>query len=390
MTHESAIVVGAGPAGLATAYQLARQGVAVTVLEAQPDAVGGLARNACHQGARFPISGETCSAPNDAVAAFWKELLGDDLVRRTVVSRVCRGWQLSEHVYRAWGERLWGLRGAPRSETTLLLPRLGPGMAWETCAARLTERGGVLHRGRTATACRYDDARDLWTVTHEGADGAPGWTQGRHLVWTAPLSALMAGLSPSAPTTVLRAAGALRARTLITVALLLTDLEPLKEGLLHLRDPRVRAGFLRNVRALAPDLLSAPSLTCFTLEYVLPPTDPLASEPDEALVALATKEVSLLGVARKRNVVDGCVVRVPQAYPVDSRLTREHLALIRDYLTAQCPRLSAIGRGGQHRSEAQGWAVAQALACSAAIQAGRPWFDRGRLPEWTTVPVVGG
>jgi protoporphyrinogen oxidase len=271
----------------------------------------------------------------------------------------------------------------------MLLPRLGPGMAWEACAARLTERGGILHRGRTATACRYDAARDLWTVTHEGTDGSPGWTQARHLIWTAPLSALVAGLSPSAPTTVLRAAGALRARTLITVALLLTDLEPLKEGLLHLRDPRVRAGFLRNVRALAPDLLPDPGRACFTLEYVVAPADPLASEPDEALVALATKEVSLLGVARKRNVVEGCVVRVPQAYPVVSRLARDHVALIRDYLAAQCPRLWAIGRGGRHQSENQGWAVAQALACSEAIRAGRPWADRGRLPEWTTVPVVG-
>ena len=50
------VVVGAGPAGLTAAYQLAKQGVAVTVLEGD-DVVGGISQTAQYKGYRFDIGG---------------------------------------------------------------------------------------------------------------------------------------------------------------------------------------------------------------------------------------------------------------------------------------------------------------------------------------------
>src|SRR5262249_60147172 len=57
MSSKSVGVIGAGPAGLTAAYLLAKQGVEVTVLEADPVYVGGLARTAQYKGFRFDIGG---------------------------------------------------------------------------------------------------------------------------------------------------------------------------------------------------------------------------------------------------------------------------------------------------------------------------------------------
>ena len=50
------VIIGAGPAGLTAAYQLAKQGTRVTVLEAE-DVVGGISQTARYKEYRFDIGG---------------------------------------------------------------------------------------------------------------------------------------------------------------------------------------------------------------------------------------------------------------------------------------------------------------------------------------------
>ena len=75
----SAVVVGAGVAGLTAARQLAREGWDVTVVELE-DVVGGLARSFHYDGHIFDIGPHRFHTDDDQVLEFIGETLGDDKI----------------------------------------------------------------------------------------------------------------------------------------------------------------------------------------------------------------------------------------------------------------------------------------------------------------------
>jgi phytoene dehydrogenase-like protein len=66
----SALIIGAGPAGLSAGYELARLGVDATIVEAD-DQVGGLARTIDHCGYRFDIGGHRFFSKVPLINAMW-------------------------------------------------------------------------------------------------------------------------------------------------------------------------------------------------------------------------------------------------------------------------------------------------------------------------------
>ncbi len=87
-SDEGIVVVGAGPAGLTGAYQLAKSGRKVVVLEADPRYVGGISRTAEHAGYRFDIGGHRFFSKSREVEDFWTEILPEDLLLRPRKSRI--------------------------------------------------------------------------------------------------------------------------------------------------------------------------------------------------------------------------------------------------------------------------------------------------------------
>src|SRR5580658_6435388 len=81
------IILGAGPAGLTAAYELAQNGVRSVVLE-QDAMVGGLARTVEHNGYRFDIGGHRFYTKLPYIENIWKEVLGADLLVRSRLSRI--------------------------------------------------------------------------------------------------------------------------------------------------------------------------------------------------------------------------------------------------------------------------------------------------------------
>ncbi len=71
------VIIGAGPAGLTAAYQLARSGHTSTVLEAD-SVVGGISRTVERDGWRFDIGGHRFFTKVQAVEDLWHEILDDD------------------------------------------------------------------------------------------------------------------------------------------------------------------------------------------------------------------------------------------------------------------------------------------------------------------------
>lgn len=81
-------VIGAGPAGLTAAYLLAKAGVPVTVLEADPRDVGGISRTVHYKGYSFDIGGHRFFSKSREVEALWDEILPHDMLERPRASRI--------------------------------------------------------------------------------------------------------------------------------------------------------------------------------------------------------------------------------------------------------------------------------------------------------------
>jgi protoporphyrinogen oxidase len=80
--------MGAGPAGLTAAYELAKHGVAVTVLEKDERFVGGLARTVEYRGYRFDIGGHRFFSKNQEIEDLWTEILGTEMRECARLSRI--------------------------------------------------------------------------------------------------------------------------------------------------------------------------------------------------------------------------------------------------------------------------------------------------------------
>ncbi len=76
MREKTAIIVGAGPAGLTAAYQLLKTTTDIrpVILESE-DFVGGISRTASYKGNRMDIGGHRFFSKDDRVRRLWKELL---------------------------------------------------------------------------------------------------------------------------------------------------------------------------------------------------------------------------------------------------------------------------------------------------------------------------
>src|SRR5690242_6004825 len=88
MPDLSVAIIGAGPAGLTAAYLLSKSGVPVTVLEADPTYVGGIARTATYKGFRFDIGGHRFFSKSKEVEDLWTEIMPDDMLERPRSSRI--------------------------------------------------------------------------------------------------------------------------------------------------------------------------------------------------------------------------------------------------------------------------------------------------------------
>lgn len=102
------IIVGAGPAGLTAGLELVRAGHQVTILESDPQNVGGLSRTMSYKGFRFDIGGHRFFSKNTEIRKWWNERLSDDFLNVQRRSRILYQQRFFHYPLRAW-DALWGL-----------------------------------------------------------------------------------------------------------------------------------------------------------------------------------------------------------------------------------------------------------------------------------------
>ncbi len=86
-SNKSVVIIGAGPAGLTAAHELAQHGIPAVVLEADK-IVGGIARTVNYKGYLFDIGGHRFFTKWHEVNELWKKVLGDKFLERPRLSRI--------------------------------------------------------------------------------------------------------------------------------------------------------------------------------------------------------------------------------------------------------------------------------------------------------------
>ena len=251
-----------------------------------------------------------------------------------------------------------------RSETIKTLidrfqyPRLGPGQMWETAAAKIQEMDGEVLLRHEVTNLEHRDGRVI-AVRARTPDG-PARIEGDHFISTMPLRNLARSLDPVPPTAIRDAGEGLNYRDFLTVALMIDADDVFPDNWIYIHTPGVKVGRIQNFNNWSRAMVPEPGKTCLGMEYFCFEGDGLWSSPDAELIALATKELGELGLVNPSKVRDGCVVRMPKAYPVYDSTYASHLGTLRSFIDP-IRNLHTVGRNGMHKYNNQDHSMLTAM-----------------------------
>ena len=237
-------------------------------------------------------------------------------------------------------------------------PRLGPGQMWEMCTVKLKEIGGEVLMRHKVKKIEVEGQRVV-AVRCETPAGEKRF-EGEHVISTMPVRSLVRALEPAAPESVRRAGEGLRYRDFLVVALIIEKEHLFTDNWIYIHTPGVKVGRIQNFNNWSKAMVPDAGRTCLGMEYFCFEGDGLWTTKDEDLVALATKELGLLGLCDPKLVVDGTVVRMPKAYPIYDSQYREHLDHARSHLDA-IANLHPVGRNGMHKYNNQDHSMLTAM-----------------------------
>ena len=260
-------------------------------------------------------------------------------------------------------------------------PRKGPGMMWESAAAKVKAMGGALRMGEKVVELAFDAGARRWKLTHLGQDGARRETLAEHVVSSAPLREVALGITPRLEESTLQAARALRYRDFLTVVLITRGGEAFRDNWIYIHDPSVKVGRVQNFKSWSPEMVPDPAMSCYGLEYFCFEGDGLWNSADADLLERGRREMEQIGLLRAGDVVDGCVVRQAKAYPVYDDDYARNVETIRKELEARFPTLHLVGRNGMHKYNNQDHAMMTAMLCAKNILAGENVYDLWRVNQ---------
>lgn len=243
-------------------------------------------------------------------------------------------------------------------------PRLGPGMMWEAFRKEIEANGGKVLLNSPVVQVNRQGMRITDVVVRR--DGVSHSFGGTEFISTLALRDLINALYPAPPADVLHAANRLGYRDFLTVILIISAPNLFPDNWIYIHTPAVKVGRIQNFKNWSRHMLPDQNTTSLGMEYFVNEGDALWNMPDEDLLALARREIELLGLARADRVIDGTVKRMQKAYPVYDSTYREHLGIVRGYLDA-FENLQTVGRNGMHKYNNQDHSMMTALLAARNI-----------------------
>lgn len=225
-------------------------------------------------------------------------------------------------------------------------PKLGPGMMWEKVREIVEEGLCRVHMNSGIEKIYWHNDAVLAVETCNG--GTTTRISGTDFISSMPIRELIAKLEPLPPSEILKAGDKLNYRDFITVSLIIDKKTIFEDNWIYIHDPNVKVGRIQNFKNWSPYMVPDPEKTSLGMEYFCFENDEFWSMSNENLVDLAKNELEKLGFAKKSEIIDGTVVRMPKAYPVYDEEYKKALEQIKEFL-AKISNLQLVGRNGMHK-----------------------------------------
>ena len=236
-------------------------------------------------------------------------------------------------------------------------PRRGPGMLWERVRERVEDCGGSVRLNTEVIRIRREGQRLTSVVVAQ--NGHTEEIPAGAVISSMPVSDFVKRLDP-VPQEVFDAASKLTYRDFLTVCLIVDKPDLFPDNWIYVHSPEVKVGRIQNFKNWSPDMLPDPSKSSLGLEYFCTEGDETWRMPDAELIELGKREIDRIGLARYEDVMDGCVFRVPKAYPVYDADYRDYLQIVREFVDG-LENFQTVGRNGLHRYNNQDHSMLTAM-----------------------------
>jgi len=302
-------------------------------------------------------------------------------------------WSTLKHAFLKLFKKPEGGISQKKTETSLieqfLYPKFGPGQVWEEVARQIVEMGGQI-----ITGCKAEKLiTDGWRVTALETTNAAGERKafaGDYFFSTAPIKEIIRSFDVAPPRNVLEVSDGLIYRDFMTVGLLvgslkISDQTPqgkrlVRDNWIYIQEPDVLLGRLQIFNNWSPHMVADQSKVWLGLEYFCNEADEIWRMPDERMVALATEELSKIGIIDASEVLDSTVLRMEKTYPAYFG-TYDRFGEIRQHVD-RYENLFLVGRNGMHRYNNQDHSMLTAMMSVDNIIAGNT--DKAALWEVNT------
>lgn len=355
----------------------------------------------------FPLKDETY------LDAFYKNRFGDRLYATFFEAYTEKVWGVPCSQIRAdWGaQRVKGLslkravvhavkdllssefkKKQEERETSLITrffyPKFGPGQMWEVVTRQIRKCGADVRMKTRVSGVHLENDKVVAVTIENIETGATERMPCDYFFSTMPIKHLFGMMTPHPSARVTEVAEGLHYRDFLTVGLLLKKLHVQEKGKapqadvpdnwIYIQEGNVRVGRVQLFNNWSPYMVADRNNTIWIgLEYFVNEGGDLWVMEDSKLIELGITEMERIGMIKREDVLDGCVLRMPKAYPAYIG-SYDQLHVVRDFVE-KVPNLFLIGRNGMHRYNNQDHSMLTAMLAVDNILEGRT--DKSNLWE---------